>query len=231
MAGDLSFDRIPAMLLVLVGLAIVAWSVPQIHALAEPGDRYRVDATDVQDGRPCQFQLNTSVENPGGTDETDCYAFSELTDAEQRVVRRGVNRTDSFDGPEASGLQHFESGGDAPRPGEGVYYVAVDGASYRLSVSSGQWKRIGLLVFVPALVIGIVDVGVGLLCYDGRFTIAGPTALLSGHAVLFGPFLLRWGGIATPVPHLGYLLLGTVVTVGAVYLGFEIRRELGLNRS
>lgn len=96
---------------------------------------------------------------------------------------------------------------------------------FALTDSSGQWGRIGLFVFVPALVLGLFDVGIGLLCYGNWFSIAGPVALLSGHAVLVGPLLLfRWAGSSTQLPHPGFLLLGALATVGAVYLGFEVRR-------
>lgn len=101
---------------------------------------------------------------------------------------------------------------------------------YTLTGSSGPWERIGLLVFVPALLLGLFDVGIGLLCHGDQFSIAGPAALLSGHVVLFGPFMLAWSGLTTPQTHPGFLLLGALAATGAVYLCFEVRRQLWAKR-
>ena len=101
---------------------------------------------------------------------------------------------------------------------------------YALTGSVGEWERIGLLVFVPALILGLFDVGIGLLCYSGWFSIAGPTALLSGQTVLLVPLLLQWGGFGIQPPHPGFLLLAALGATGSVYLGFEIRRQFSAER-
>lgn len=229
MAENLT-SKIPAILLLLVGLTIVVGSAPQIYAAVQDHDSFQIEEIDGFDDSQCQ--TNESVDPSDQTSEQICYEFNQLSDAEQRIVRRGLNRSGTFEGPEASELEHFESGLDAPGPGHGIYYVEKGGVYYQLTVSSGGWgDGIALLVvFIPAFLLGILDVGVGLLSLDDRFTIAGPTALLAGHALLFGPFLLRWGGFDVRVPHLGILLLAALVVTGTTFLGFEIRRKVGLRR-
>mgnify|MGYP000554331940 CR=1 FL=1 len=214
-------SKIPAVLLVLVGLAIVVWTVPQIDAALRDHDSYRVEAID--DGPPSDEYHRAAVDRNGQIR----FSYEELTDAEQQIVRRGLNRSGRFEGPDASELAHFESGQDAPGPGHGIYYIEVGDVHYRLTVSSGGWGdgMAVVLVFIPALLLGVIDVAIGLLAFRGPVTTAGPTALLSGHAVLFGGSLLHWADIDAPTPHPGLVLFGALVAVGTVYLGFVVRRQ------
>lgn len=216
MAENLT-SKIPAFLLVLVGLAIVVWSVPQIYGLAHPDDTYQVESTDSLDDHPCHSQVNTSFDSPQNTGEHGCYELPELSATERRIVRRGLNRSGDFQARAASQLPYFGSERFEEGSGYATYYIDVDGSYYRLTVSSPWLDRAWLFIYVPALVLGVFSVGVGLFSY-GSSTTVGPMALLAGLVALFGPSVLTKLDLVAPVDHPTYFVLVPIFVTGGYYL-------------